>query len=110
MGVNGYSSGLSFLGLAVPNGFPLGKLWTAHLVYRLALATPCTQNVSTTCPSTASPIEAPLVLTMETFNLEQEPLQPTPLESELVQFRKLVGSVDLGIQGELSPFNQVYVA
>lgn len=46
---------------------------------------------------------------MKTFNLEQEPLQPTPLESQLVQLRKLAGPVNLGIQCELRSFNQVYI-
>ena len=48
------------------------------------------------------------LLTMETLNLEQKPLQPTPLKSKLVQLLELAGSVDLGIQCELCSFNETY--
>jgi hypothetical protein len=44
---------------------------------------------------------------METLNLEQEPLQPTPLEPQLVKLFKLARSIDLGIQSELRTLNEV---
>jgi hypothetical protein len=46
-------------------------------------------------------------LTVETFNLEQEPLQPTPFKPELFQLFELARSVDLGVQCELGSFDEV---
>jgi hypothetical protein len=45
---------------------------------------------------------------METLDLEQEPLQPAPLKSKLVQLSEFTRSVDFGVQSELSSFNEVY--
>jgi len=46
-------------------------------------------------------------LTVKTLDLEKEPLQPTPLESQLFQLFELAGSVDLGVQCELGSFDEV---
>jgi hypothetical protein len=44
---------------------------------------------------------------VETFNLEKEPLQPTPLKTQLFQLFEFAWSVDLGVQGELGSFDEV---